>query len=44
MDFNGYQEKIVETLETVLATIFVGFGGFIFVKDILENNEEEETE
>lgn len=42
------QDKIVETLETVLATIFVGFGGFIFVKDILENNlennEEEETE
>ena len=38
------QEKIVETLETVLATIFVGFGGFIFVKDILISNENEEEE
>jgi hypothetical protein len=38
------QDKIIETLETVLATIFVGFGGLIFVKDILGNNEEEETE
>lgn len=38
------EDKIVEVLETVLATIFVGFGGFIFVKDMLENNEEEETE
>ena len=38
------QDKIVETLETVLATIFVGFGGFIFVKDILISNENEEEE
>lgn len=38
------EDKIVEVLETVLATIFVGFGGFIFVKDMLENNEEGETE
>lgn len=40
------QDKIVETLETVLDTIFIGFGGlaFVFLKDLLENNEEEETE
>lgn len=36
------KDEIVEIMETVLATIFVGFGGFIFVKDILSNKEEEE--
>lgn len=44
MDSKEYQDKVVEVLETTLATIFVGFGGFIFVKDILARYEEEEEE
>lgn len=39
-----YKDKVVEVLETTLATIFVGFGGFIFVKDMLARDEEEEEE
>ena len=36
------EDKIVETLEVVLATIFTGFGGVIFVKDILVKDDEED--
>lgn len=38
-------EKIADTLEVILATIFTGFGGYIFVKDLFnieEDGEEEE--
>ena len=34
-------EKIVDALEVILATIFTGFGGYIFVKDLLNIEEEE---
>lgn len=35
-------DKIVETIEVVLATIFTGFGGFLFVKDylVIEDSKE----
>lgn len=38
-------EKIADTLEVILTTIFTGFGGYIFVKDLFnieEDGEEEE--
>lgn len=35
-------EKIADTLEVILATIFTGFGGYIFVKDLFNIEEEEE--
>ena len=33
-------EKITDALEVILATIFTGFGGYIFVKDLLVIEEE----
>lgn len=35
-------DEIVEAIEVILATIITGFGGYIFVKDILNNDCEEE--
>lgn len=37
-------EKIADTLEVILATIFTGFGCYIFVKDLFDIEEEEEEE
>ena len=34
-------EKIADALEVILATIFTGFGGYIFVKDLLSVEEDE---